>query len=115
MPAFDSLVAAEQREMIEDEIEDERAALLAKSSSGARRRSVGFASTKHLVKDYGSSDGSHYDAAQVGVISESSTAGSDDEQDTSEPASTASGLVDTRPSWRRPGLRWSVWSLVSTR
>ena len=114
MPDFDSLVAAEQRELVEDQIEDERAALLATSSNAPRRRSVGFASGKHPVKDYGSLHVSHHDAAQVSSICESSTAGSDDEQDTFEPGSTASGLVDTRPSWRRPGMRWSVWSFVST-
>ena len=108
MPEFDSIVAAEQRELVEDDLEDEHAALLAKSSNAARRRSVGFVSGSHPVRDYGSVDGSHIDATQVSAISESTTAGSDDEYSTPEPSSTVGIVADTRPSWRRPGLRWSV-------
>jgi hypothetical protein len=105
MPDFDSLVAAEQRELQEDHLEDERAALLAKPN---RRRSVGFAPGNNPAHDYGSIEDSHRDAAQTSSIGEGSTAGSDDEQEGSDSTRIAPGSADAKPGWRKPGLRWSV-------
>lgn len=84
MPDFDSLVAAEQRELMEDDLEDakaeanERTRLLARGpDNGQRRKSVSFGSGEQAEP--------HADAAE-NVSQE--------------------GHVDTRPNWRKPCLTW---------
>ena len=98
MPDFDSLVAAEQRELMEDELEDaeaeanERTRLL---SHGERRRSVAFDSEAHAKSGTsgrpGGYSGLHADAAQDGSHAESDS---------------KVEREDNRPAWRKPGLTW---------
>ena len=84
MPDFDSLVAAEQRELVEDNLEDaeaeanERTRLLGNGlNDGQRRKSVSFGSGEQVER--------HADAA-ANISQEEH--------------------VDTRSNWRKPCLTW---------